>query len=68
MKVLTDQEIVDKINGSNKPKSFVLMGRELNDSQLLRIARKSSYTHLTTYKQILTVTKNRDLRLVKVWL
>jgi len=63
MQVLTDEQIVQKINESTQYKSFVMMGKELTEKQLINIARKSRYTHLSTYKQILTVEKDRDLRL-----
>ena len=63
MTVLTDDQIVDKINESKKAKSFIMMGKELTDLQLMKIARRSKYTHLSAYKQILTVEKDRDLRL-----
>jgi len=63
MQVLTDEQIVQKINESTQSKSFVMMGKELTEKQLINIARKSRYTHLSAYKQILTVEKDRDLRL-----
>lgn len=61
MKVMTNQEIVDAINSNNKRKFFIQPGRVVTDADLMRIARKSSYTNLVAFKNIITVEKDRRL-------
>lgn len=57
-KPMTEQEIVDFINNTNKKRFFVLVGRKLTNSEFGRIAQRCKYKTITeSMKHTLDVVK-----------